>query len=401
MTWNTGRQDVAKDQTKGQVKEVTRYIKREVERELWARAAGRCEFQGCNNLLYKSPVTQERVNISEKAHIYSFSETGPRGWGPFKKNPEELNNIDNLMLMCNGCHTTIDQDETGSKYSESLLQQWKQNHESRVVTVTGIASNRKSNVVFYGSNIGEQKSIIQKPEAIEAMFPERYPVEERPIIMSMACSHQDKSPEFWATECNHLEKMFSREVNLRIENEPPSAHFSIFALAPMPLLIKLGTLFTDKIDVDVYQPIREPKTWKWQNFPDEFEFIIKEPPSYNNLPVLVISLSDKISHDRIHKVLGREVCIWELTVMDKFIGNDTIRAKAQLSLMRTIIRKLMIQIKEKHGFESPLRIFPAMAVSLAVEMGRARMPKADMPWIIYDQNNEVGSFIEALKIGGI
>ena len=56
--------------------EVTRYIKREVERELWARAAGRCQFEGCNRVLYKSPITQERVNISEKAHIYSFSEDG-------------------------------------------------------------------------------------------------------------------------------------------------------------------------------------------------------------------------------------------------------------------------------------------------------------------------------------
>ena len=61
---------------------VTRYVKRTVERELWARAAGHCQFDGCNRLLYKSPVTQERINISEKAHIYAFSEAGPRGRGP-------------------------------------------------------------------------------------------------------------------------------------------------------------------------------------------------------------------------------------------------------------------------------------------------------------------------------
>lgn len=391
---------MAKNEVKGQTQEVTRYIKREVERELWARAAGRCEFQGCNTLLYRSPVTQERVNISEKAHIYSFSEAGPRGWGPFKKNPEDLNNIDNLMLMCNGCHTTIDQDKTGSKYSADLLQQWKQSHENRVVTVTGMTSNRKSHVIFYGSNIGEQKSIIQKSEAIDAMFPERYPAEERPIVLSMICSHRDNSPEFWVTESKHLESKFLSEINRRIEDETTSAHFSVFALAPVPLLIKLGTLLTDKIDVDVYQPIREPKTWKWQEFPEGFEFIVKEPTSFSNPPVLVISLTDKISYDRIYNVLGKEICVWELTVMDEYIGNDTIREKAQLSLMRTVIRKLMVQIKEKHGFETPLRIFPAMAVSLSIEMGRARMPKADMPWIIYDQNNDLGSFIEALNIGG-
>lgn len=381
-------------------KEVTRYIKNDVERELWARAAGRCQFEGCNRLLFKSPITQEKVNISEKAHIYSFSEEGPRGWGPFKKNPENLNNVDNLMLMCHDCHKTIDQDKEGTKYSGSLLRLWKNNHERRIITVTGISSDKKSYVVFYGSNIGDQKSPIPKNDAINAMFPNHYPSEEKPILLSMSCSHKDKTPEFWKTESTHLQRMFSRVIEYRIE-EKISTHFSVFALAPIPLLIQLGSLFTDKIDVDVYQPIREPKTWKWQTFPEGFEFIIKVPNTFNNPPVLVISLSDKIKYDRIFDVLGKNISVWELTVDDKFIGNDTIRSQAQLSLMRTVIRKLMVLIKEKHGFTTTVSVFPAMAVSCSIEMGRARMPKADMPWIIYDQNNEAGEFIMALTIGGI
>ena len=73
-------------------KQISRYIKPAVEKELWARAAGRCQFDGCNKILYKSSVTQERVNISEKAHIYSISEKGPRGWDPFR-NKKALNDI--------------------------------------------------------------------------------------------------------------------------------------------------------------------------------------------------------------------------------------------------------------------------------------------------------------------
>lgn len=106
-------------------KDVTRYIKKEVERELWAMAAGRCEFNGCNRILYKSPVTQEQVNIAEKAHIYSFSKDGPRGWGLLKTIPESINDINNLMLLCHDCHKTIDQDLLGQKYSATLLKQWK------------------------------------------------------------------------------------------------------------------------------------------------------------------------------------------------------------------------------------------------------------------------------------
>lgn len=380
-------------------KDVTRYIKAQVERELWARAAGRCQFNGCNRLLYKSPVTQERVNIAEKAHIYSFSEEGPRGWGPLVANKKKLNEIDNLMLMCHDCHNTIDQDKTGAKYSAELLGKWKREHEQRIYVVSTIAPDKKSHVVFYGANVGEQKSPIQKMDAIEAMFPEHYPAEENQILLSMSCSHEDDSPEFWRTESDHLQRVFERYIVPRIEEANP-AHFSLFAMAPMPLLIQLGTLFTDKISVDVYQPIREPKTWRWQEYPDGFKFLIKKPDIFNKPPALIISLSDRISHSRITRITGSDVAIWELTVDEPFLHNDFMRSPVQLSIFRSTIRKLMVAIQQKHGNDTPIMIFPAMPISCAVEMGRSRMPKANMPWVIYDQNNKVGQFIKALEIGG-
>lgn len=384
---------------KQNIKEVTRYIKKEIERELWARAAGRCQFNGCNRILYKSLVTQERVNISEKAHVYSFSEDGPRGWGPFKKSPQNLNDVGNLMLMCHDCHKTIDQDKDGSKYSASLLQQWKKEHEHRVVTVTGIAANRKSHVVFYGSNIGEQRSPLQQEDAMAAMFPERYPVSENAVCLSMSCSHEDKTAAFWESESAHLNRVFDQKVLPLIESDQ-TKHFSLFSLAPIPLLIQLGALLTDKISVDTYQPIREPKGWLWQGFPEGFEFIIKRPEEAEGDPVLVISLSDFINHERIRTVMGDQVAVWELTVPEDHIGNDNIRNSAQLSMMRSIIRKLMVLINDVHGATTPLSVFPAMAVSCSIEMGRARMPKADMPWIIYDQSNKEKRFLKAITIGG-
>ena len=128
-------------------KEVTRYIKPQIERELWVRTAGRCEFNGCNRLLYKSPVTQERINIAEKAHIYSISENGPRGWGPLASNNKKLNEIDNLMLMCHDCHRKIDQDKTGLNTLQNCLVNGSE-HEQRIMVVSAIAPDKKSHVVF-------------------------------------------------------------------------------------------------------------------------------------------------------------------------------------------------------------------------------------------------------------
>jgi hypothetical protein len=372
-------------------------IKRSIERELWARTAGRCQFHGCNRVLYKSPTTQEKVNISEMAHVHPISKVGPRGHEPYEENNEGLDDIENLMLLCHDCHKTIDQDKYGIIYSVQLLQQWKKEHESRVRTVTGIEANLKSHVVFYCSNIGDHLSWFQQGDAVVAMFPERYPVSENPICLSMAWNNKDSTPSFWKQEVVNLEQEFERKIKPLINAKEAIMHFSLFSMAPIPLLIKLGTLFSDKIPVDTYQRFREPEGWRWQEFPEGFKFIIKQPEKKNGKPILVISLSDTIKHERIKEIMGEEVSIWELTVPKDHIGNDNIRNKVQHSMMRTKIRDLMVQIKEMHG-SVPLSIFPAMANSCSVEMGRARMPKADMPWIIYDQNNEKHGFIKTLTI---
>jgi hypothetical protein len=113
--------------------------------------------------------------------------------------------------------------------------------------------------------------------------------------------------------------------------------------------------------------------------------------------VLVISLSDSIDYRRVTDVLGPEVSFWELTIEHRH--NDFLKSKEQLSLFRRTVRELMANIGRAHGKGVALSIFPAMPVSCAVELGRVRMPKADGPWIIYDQNNKHNKFIRAIEIG--
>ncbi|MFO7559945.1 MAG: SAVED domain-containing protein [Desulfobacterales bacterium] len=379
-------------------KEVSRYVKREVERELWARAAGRCQFDGCNRPVFKSPVTQEQVNISEKAHIYSFSENGPRGWGPFVTNRKQLNEVANLMLVCHDCHKTIDQDKEGERYSAELLIKWKFEHESRVAIVTGVNPSKKSHVILYGANISDQTSKLQPEAAKDSLFPDWYPAEENPIQLSMSWEGKDSDPSYWKTESNNLKAAFNRQLRPLL-NGSECSHLSMFALAPIPLMILLGSLLTDKVPVVTYQLHREPfQTWKWLSNPEDFKFIISRPESFSNPPALVISLSDHIAPSRITTVLGESVSIWELTIENP--NNDFLKSKEQLSQFRKISRKLFAEIGRRHGKDTSLAIFPAMPVACAVDLGRVRMPKADGPWKIYDQNNNCGKFIHALNIGG-
>lgn len=91
--------------------EMTRHVSHEVQRMLWGKAAARCEFAGCNKLLCKSSVTQEQVNIAQKAHIYAFSSGGPRGNSGIAR--ARLNDLNNLILVCHECHQKIDRNKDG------------------------------------------------------------------------------------------------------------------------------------------------------------------------------------------------------------------------------------------------------------------------------------------------
>lgn len=376
------------------IKNISREITPKDTLKLWTRSAGRCEFNGCNRVCYRSPITQEDVNISERAHIWSFSEDGPRGRGKYKTKISGLNSVDNLMLLCHDCHKSIDQDTAGKKYPASLLYSWKFEHEKRIYINTGVSPQKKSFVIIYSGNIGAEKSKITTQLSHAALFPNWYPAEERPTQVSMNWAGRDTEPNYWPTEEGNLTKEFMRKIEPLL-SDPSCTHFSLFGFAPMPLLMKFGALLTDKPNAQTYQLHREPhQSWNWQESKKTIKYQLTEPIKKDGVPTLVISLSANIKHERIYSVLS-DASIWEFTI-DK-PNNDFIKSETDLSSFREAIKDALSQIEAQHG-KKPLHIFPSMPVSCAIDLGRVRMPKADAAWIIYDYNNTKNTFVKALQI---
>jgi hypothetical protein len=363
---------------------------------LWGKAAGRCEFAGCNKPLWKSSVTQEQVNIDQKAHIYSFSDDGPRGNEDISK--EKLNDLANLMLVCHECHKKMDKEKDGGRYTVPLLQAWKADHERRIEIVTGIAPGKRSHILLYGANIGDHTSPLKFADTALALFPKRYPADDKPIELgTVNSSFLDRNPRFWSVESESLTTKFNQRVRERLASGDVS-HLSVFALAPQPLLILLGSLMTDIPRADMFQLHREPQGWNWPEKPKVPQFSVQEPSASTGSPALVLALSATITDDRITSVLGDDVAIWKVTVPSPY--NDFLKSPEQLTSFRALLRPLLDKIKARHGQKITLHIFPAAPVSIAVELGRVRMPKADMPWTIYDQVNALGGFVAALNISG-
>ena len=268
------------------------------------RAGGRCEFEGCNRDLSVDGLTQIVYNNQQIAHIIADSPDGPRGCADSALYAKDINN---LMLMCPDHHKLIDSDV--KRFTVEYLNAMKKRHEDRVRQLLSIQPEKQRTVVLYKANIGSLASCVTKEMAREAMWPDYYPSSEYPIELGYNNSSVYENEEsFWAHEKLNLENQVKDKVTRLIE-ENKISKMALFALAPMPLLVRLGTLLPDKYDVEVYQKHREPDTWKWQEIIEPNPMRIVRPQDTSKTPVLVFSLSAKAITTRVRLLENGEAVV--------------------------------------------------------------------------------------------
>lgn len=369
------------------------YIPEWIKLCLWGRAAGQCQYKGCNDVLHRDKVTKAEFNQAYIAHIIADKPNGPRGDTVLSEKLKR--DLSNLTLLCDVHHRLVDKIDVEG-HPVDRLQQMKRDHENRIGLLTAINEDRQSHVLFYGARIGEHGTPLTYANAKLAMVPERYPASHDPIALGLKNStFSDNEPDFWSIEFKHLQRQFAARVTPRLTGD--IQHLSVFGLAPMPLLIELGRLLSDIPAVDVYQLHREPPGWVWQKSQSDFEFSqTQSGPSNSKTVALNLSLSASVANERIQKVLGDDCCIW--TVSAPVPGNNFLTNRLCLQRFRETMRTIFDAIKLQHGEDAELSLFPAVPISAAIETGRVWMPKADLPFSVYDQNRSTGGFSHALTI---
>ncbi|KKX51796.1 SAVED domain-containing protein [Sphingobacterium sp. IITKGP-BTPF85] len=357
---------------------------------IWIRSAGRCQYIGCNKELHTDILTKRNFNQAYIAHIIADQPKGPRGDNILS--PQLADDISNLMLMCDAHHRLIDKvDVLG--HPESVLLDMKKEHEERIKNVTNIQPDRKSYIVSYNANIGSNTPNVSYPMVSSFLRPDYYPAKDSSIELGLVNSlDRDSDLSFWSTELRNLKMKFDRFLLPMIKSGEIN-HISLFAFAPIPLLIQLGVLINDMVAVDVRQKRRIPDTWA---FGDDIEtdFVYSENTRSLKTVALKLELSADITDDRVEKVLGDEVSIYSIRIQNP--TNDFIESRRQIRDFGKKMREVLNVIKKNHSQDTTLHIFPAIPISLAVEVGRVWMPKADLALKIYDQNSKLGGFVETI-----
>lgn len=366
-------------------------LPRKVENVVWARAAGRCQYAGCNKLLIGDQISGARnANAAYIGHIVADSESGPRG-DPIRS-PLLAKDPDNLMLVCDTHHRVFDR-EMVAEHPEDVLVGMKQRHEARIRTVTEIEDNRGAHVIRYAARIGTNESPVAKDAVKWSMIPNSYPLDDGWIDLDLVTLDlPDHEPEFWRV---HLRNGFAEKVRGRMERQEIRL-LEVFALGPIPLLFELGRLISDIATAEVRQLLRDPKGWKWDPRDDGVEYDVLRPNNAGGPVALKLELSAEIADDRIRSAIGPDAAIWSIAAVGAH--NDIMRRPEDLAAFAKLFRKTLDDIKVAHGEDVVVDVFPAVPVSVAVEAGRAWQPKAHPTLRIHDQNRKLGGFILAHQL---
>jgi hypothetical protein len=370
-----------------------------VQRELWARSAGRCEFRGCNELLYVDDLTQKKSNLSTISHIVAYSPDGPRGDAVRSKLLEK--DICNLMLTCKKHGKLMDDKAQEEAYPESLLLEFKREHEQRIKILTKTTDEAQTHVLLVNASIDERNFEINPNLAFQAILP-KYSATENPTSINLAeVTISTSSDGFFSVMTEALTNRM-RTFLSGFPHGRPDKSVSVFALAPIPLLVHLGIELGDIHEVDLYQRHRDKQSWTWQNIVESDElaaqfYDVLEPVIEDDgqLPIgLIISVSARIRDAQVRAIVGDKALIYEVSANEP--GVDFLRSRQRLEVFGYELRRLLEEIRSKYGRSRPIHLIAAVPSPIAVELGRC-IRKYHPPVFVYEYRKETEEYVRALE----
>lgn len=337
-------------------------IPQQTQRELWARAAGRCEFRGCNKCIYKDGTTQRSRNSSEIAHIISWKSTGPRG--NIVDSPRLATDISNLMLVCPEHNNLIDDPKYIDKFPVELLRKMKEEHEDRVFRLTGLGQDYALRVIELVSKIQGQTPTIDLKDEIEALLP-YYPMEEKIRIDLSAIEN-----------INDAIKRIDQSVSLYVDGEDQKS-YAVFIMCQIPYSCYLGYRIGDKRKTRSFQYFRDKCEWKWREIGGHIG--ITSPKEKSSADVnLLINISGTIQAELIPKQPSYIIQADEP-------GVYFLQSEEQVAEFRMRYRETLDLIRARHGENVKIHLFVAAPNPITFEIGRSIMKNLDPTIILYDK----------------
>jgi len=327
------------------------------------------------------------------AHVVAYRRGGPRGGSSLS--PAYLNNVDNLMLLCQPCHTLVDRDP--KTYTVNRLKKTKRQHEERIEHLTGLSANLTTDVVRFTATIGGRTVRIPFDEITKAVEP-YYPRDRKGTEIDLT-NLDDRHSGFLDVARQKITASISALAERTLDGTE-THRLAVFALGPIPLLIHLGRELSDKMNVDVFQRHRDTEDWCWKSSGANVSYTFRQVREGTDKArvALCLSLSGCIDPSSLPKDIDQRFTVYEITLVGQSPNPGFLRLKTDLDAFVAMYQMALREIAGVHGSISELHLFPAVPAPVAVHCGRALFPKIDPTLLVYDADKAKGGFSLSIKV---
>lgn len=350
---------------------------------LWAMAAGHCELCGVD--VTSAMLSRKREKYGQVAHIEAYSPGGAR----YNKEQSinDRNSIYNLMLLCTSCHKKID--ENPSEYGVDFLKSRKRHFESSVRKAVASVGPTSSDVILLAQPIGEKENSILERDWERALIDAGLNAGQARQLNASAHVPCGCGPDTLGVLEKRI-KMYYESVHY-----DKSRRTGVFAIAPQPVLIGLGTLLSDVDGVDVYQKRRDGDGWSWATEGLENIFCCTLLREGSGDCAIVVSVSGPVPPESYEDALPDSVgAVYELRASRP--GQTAILLKSDLDRFKETATAALFQIHEERPDARSLHVLPAMPVSACVSFGMAWNSRLIPELVLYEK--ESARFSRAVSI---
>jgi hypothetical protein len=376
-------------------KDITRHIGQSVQRMLWAQSGGFCQFDACELSLIEHHVTKHQGNFADKAHIVAFREGGSRSDPTVDS--EYIHSLENLMLLCKGCHKLID--DNGELYPRGTLEVMKAERIDLVRTaITNRAAELRTHIIAFEAPIGGRSVVVADHEMMVAIRP-RNAYRAQPIrILVNNLAALGETPAFYQAASEMIEKQITSYM-ANGGSLSAASHISVFAIGPIPLLVQLGAGLPDKIPIQIHHKRNNPATWVWNIEGETLRFGFREVRrgKQGESVVLALSISGAVPVDNLDATFGEGSSIYELHLVGQPPARTAMQKQDDLEAFKHAYASALGKIAEVHGVSTSINLLPAVPAAVAVACGLMRHPKAHGPLIVHDLRD--GAYHPVLEIG--
>ena len=368
-----------------------KYVSESTRIRIWAKAAGRCVLCA-TYLLDGADSFWHAIPVGQIAHIIGAGSgmNAPRGESDLDASARAFE--ENLLLLCYSCHKRIDDKVYRDKYTVDFLTQKKQLHERRVREVTDFAILRPTSVVTVSADIRGTAAPVSLSQVAEALRPEGYTGlgdDTRNGAFTLHLPGNSNDGWAWDAHRTELDRLTARVAEAVTAGDIET--ISVFALAPIPSLVYLGSKLDDKTETRLFRRKRvdDVTAWAWDDGiqTPKFDVTRISSPTPANETTVIVELTSPVKESRLPSGLT-SLPHFKISPTGQKPHPELISTRAALEEFGRAWREALARIENDFPDVRMLHLIASVPAPAAIAMGRYRMRTAQPRMVVYQLTDE-------------